>query len=97
MANMVTRTIKTTALTVIAVNLDTNAVVEYEQILPSTYKDEKAILKALDKVTPPEPNMKPVAIKNVHIQNTLYGMSQELFLANAEVLPSREKTDDNEN
>lgn len=90
MANMVTRTIKTTTVNVVGVDLKTNTIVDYEEILPRTYKDEAAILKELEKRYKNSNNdVKPVAIKGYAVNDTLYGMSEEDFIKNSVVLPAR--------
>ena len=98
MANMVTRTIRTTKVFVIGADLNENKVVNYEVILPRVYKDEKAILRELNKRTADDASVKPVSISRYEIQDTLYGMPEDDFIANAKVLPPRKdytKNDEN--
>ena len=96
MANMVTRTIKTTKAIIIGADMVNNALVEYEEILPRTYKDDKAILKAVSKKQDENSTVKAVAVKSVVIEDTLYGMDEELFIANAKVLPPRKDYTNND-
>lgn len=94
MANMVTRTIKTTTVNVVGVDLTNNTIVDYEEILPRTYKDEAAILKELEKrFKNSENDVKPVAIKGFTVNDTLYGMSEDDFMKNAVILPPRKVND----
>ena len=95
MANMVTRTIKTTTVNVVGVDLTNNTIVDYEEILPRTYKDEAAILKELEKrFKNSENNVKPVAIKGFTVNDTLYGMPEDDFMRNAVILPPRKVNND---
>ena len=95
MANLVTRTIKSTRVKLLGVNLETNEVVEYEELLPRTYKDEKAILKAIEKNST-DGTVKAVAVKNVTVEDNLYGMDEDVFIANAKILPPRKDYNKND-
>ena len=94
MEKMVTRTIKTTRVTVIGVDLTANEVVEYEEILPRTYKDEKAMLKMIEKIADSDSTVKPVSIKGYTVEDTLYGMTEKKFIENAKVLSPRTSVDE---
>lgn len=83
----VTRTIVTTKVTATCVNLETNAVEETEFILPRTYKDNKALLKALS--THNTETYHVVAVKSTTTEQTLYGMTESDFIKYAKVLPAR--------
>lgn len=85
---MVTRTIPTTLVTFLAVNPETKSVTEETIALPRSYKDEKALKKALDKATEKE-TFKAVSIIGCEVHETLYGMTEEKFIAGADVLPPR--------
>lgn len=85
---MITRTITTTKCKVLCVNIAEEKPVTIEVVIPRTYKDEKAILKQVEKAITDE-NMKPVHISESVEVETLYGMSEQDFIASAKVLPAR--------
>lgn len=59
-------------------------------ILPRTYKDDKTIMKELDKRTEEE-NFKCLKICSTEVIETLYGMTEAEFIRVAKELPSRTK------
>lgn len=87
---LVTRTVITTRATVLVANLDSNSVEEKEYTVPRTYKDDKALLKAISKLTA-DINETPVKIINKEEIETLRGMSEACFIEHSEVLPPRTK------
>lgn len=93
---MVTRTIVTTKVVVLGMDIKTCEPGNKVFILPRTYKDDKAIMKELDKRTEEE-NFKCVKICSTEIIETLYGMTESDFIRVAKELPPRtkvlEKTD----
>ena len=62
--------------------------VNVEVVIPRTYKDDKAILKAAEKVLASD-SIKPVHVVSYTTEETLYGMSEADFIKNAEILPLR--------
>ena len=84
----VTRTIETTVVKGLCVNPETKEVFEKEITLPRTYKDEKTLKKAIEKATIDE-DFKVVSVISTDVNKTLYGMTEEKFIANAEILPDR--------
>lgn len=87
-APMVTRTIKTTHATLMCVDTETAEVFNKDVILPRTFEDENAILKAAKKVHETG-TCKVVAVVATEVNETLYGMSEADFIANAKPLPPR--------
>lgn len=85
----VTRTIITTKATVMCLDIDTNTPLTQEYTLPRTYKDEKAILKAVDTVNEGT-TVKAVHVVNTEVENTLYGITEAEFIKVAQVLPPRD-------
>lgn len=82
---MVTRTIVTTNVKVMAVEVPTGATKQVELTLPRTYKDEKKLLKTI------QDSFDTDEIKHVHIISkeeveTLYGMSELKFIENSTIL-----------
>lgn len=85
---MVTRTIQTTKVVALCVNISSAQTSEKEYVLPGTFKDDLHILKALAKLVNDD-NNKVVHIIHAEVYETLYGMSENDFIANAKVLPPR--------
>lgn len=82
---MVTRTIITTKVNVLC--LDVNSAEPFNETvtLPRTYKDDKKLLKSVEEVINTD------TVKAVHIVDkkeieTLYGMTEQDFINNAKVL-----------
>ena len=85
---MVTRTIQTTIATVLCLDLEKKEPFEKEIKLPRTYKDERHMMKKI------EPIVNSGKVKAVHViktrtEETLYGMSEQKFIENADILPPR--------
>lgn len=81
---MVTRTIITTKVNVLCLNLETCEPFNKVVVLPRTYKDDKKLMKALE-------NFNTDTEKVVHVVDkeeveTLYGMSEQKFIDNAVIL-----------
>lgn len=82
---MVTRTITTTKVIVLC--LDVNSAEPFNETvtLPRTYKDDKKLLKSVEEV------INTAYVKAVHIVDkkeieTLYGMTEQDFINNAKIL-----------
>ena len=85
---MVTRTIVTTKAVIMCLDVDAGEPFNKEVTLPRTYKDEKALLKKV------KPLVETDTIKAVHVVDTeevetLYGMTEQEFIENAQILPPR--------
>lgn len=83
----VTRTIVTTTAKVKCADLSTNQVVEKEFTLPRTYKDNAHLMKALTAYNTEDVHI--IAVVSTTENETLYGMTEREFIANAHVLPER--------
>nr|DAI24353.1 MAG TPA: hypothetical protein [Caudoviricetes sp.] len=90
---MVTRTILTTEVTVLCLDLIKAEPFNKTVTLPRTYKDEKAMMKKVSAIIDND-EVKAVHVVDTKVNETLYGMTEEQFIAMAEVLPSRSKTAD---
>ncbi len=88
----VTRTIQTTKVNVLCLNIKEGNPFNQEVVLPRTYKDEKHLLKAVEKVINTD-DVKAVHVLDSVIEETLYGMSEQKFIELATVLPPRKSTD----
>lgn len=85
---MVTRTIQTTTATVLCLNIKEGEPFNKEVVLPRTYKDEKSMMKVVEKAINTE-DVKAVHIVHTEVNETLYGMTEQEFIATARVLPDR--------
>ena len=89
----VTRTIPTTIATIFCVNLEDKSTFEQTITLPRTYKDDKSLMKAVEKALDGEP-IKAVSVTGTEIKETLYGMLESDFIKYATVLPPRGTKED---
>ena len=87
-APQVTRTIQTTKVIALCLDIMEQKPYDKEIVLSGTYKDDKAIMKALANLINDDTN-KVVHVKSTEVQETLYGMSEQEFIAHAKVLPPR--------
>lgn len=90
---MVTRTILTTEVTVLCLDLIKAEPFNKTVTLPRTYKDEKAMMKKVSAIIDND-EVKAVHVVDTKVNETLYGMTEEKFISMAEILPSRSKTAD---
>ena len=81
-AKMVTRQMTTTTATVMTVSKSTGATNHVTDILSGKFENNDAILKALVKRYKGS-DVQPVFIKEVTVENTLYGMKEEDFIKSA--------------
>ena len=88
----VTRTIQTTKVNVLCLNIKEGNPFNQTVVLPRTYKDDKHMLKAVEKVLNSE-SVKAVHVVDSVVEETLYGMSEQKFIELATVLPPRKATD----
>ncbi len=82
---MVTRTIVTTKVNVLC--LDINSAEPFNKVvtLPRTYKDEKKLLKKVEEVVNTD-EVKAVHVVGKEEVETLYGMTEQDFITNATIL-----------
>lgn len=90
---MVTRTISTTTIEVLVINIETSEVGTKHFVLgQNMIKDDKTMLSnaqiMLNKETGNE-LWKCVAVKNIKEEETLYGMPESDFIKYAKILPPR--------
>lgn len=88
----VTRTIQTTKVNVLCLNIKEGNPFNQTVVLPRTYKDDKAMLKGVEKVINSD-SVKAVHVVDSVVEETLYGMSEQKFIELATVLPPRKATD----
>lgn len=82
---MITRTITSTKVHALCMDLYSRQAVEKELVLPRTYKDDTALLKALSKEYDNE-MFKVTAILGSVVENNLYGLTEQEFLCYAKKL-----------
>lgn len=82
---MVTRTIVTTKVNVLC--LDINSAEPFNKVvtLPRTYKDEKKLLEKVEEVVNTD-EVKAVHIVDKEEVETLYGMTEQDFITNSTIL-----------
>lgn len=81
---MVTRTVAITTGTAVVVDVNDLTVSEMTFNIPGEFKTPEHVMKSL---TPAIIGAKVIAVKNVRKKEVRYGMTEEAFIANAEVLP----------
>lgn len=85
---MVTRTIQTTTANVLCLNIKEGEPFNKEVVLPRIYKDEKSMMKVVEQLINTD-EVKAVHIVHTDVNETLYGMTEQEFIAAARVLPDR--------
>lgn len=91
---MVTRTIKTTEVTVLCLNIETAEPFNKTVTVPRTHKDDKKLLDIVKGMVETDTE-KVVHIVDKQVSNVLYGMTEEKFISEAEILPDRETKSEN--
>ena len=86
---MVTRTLLTTKAVVLCLNITTGEAENKTVTVTRTYEDDKKLLKAVTPIIEAEDGIKAVHIVSKETIETLYGMTEEEFMASAKVLPPR--------
>lgn len=82
---MVTRTIVTTKVNVLCLDIKSAEPFNKSVTLPRKYKDEKKLLKKVEEVVNTD-EVKAVHIVDMEEVETLYGMTEQDFITNATVL-----------
>jgi LytS/YehU family sensor histidine kinase len=82
---MVTRTIVTTKVNVLCLDIKSSEPFNKVVTLPRTYKDEKMLLKKVEEVVNTD-DVKAVHIVDKEEVETLYGMTEQDFITNAKIL-----------
>lgn len=82
---MVTRTIITTKVNVLCLDVTTSEPFNQSITLPRTYKDDKSLMKRVQEVVDTE-TVKAVHVVDKEEVETLYGMDEQLFIEQATIL-----------
>lgn len=90
---MVTRTIVATKITALCLNIETGEPFNETVTVSGTFKDEKSMLKAAEKLINTETERAVHIVFSEEIE-TLYGMTEQEFIQRAQVLPPRGKKEE---
>ena len=82
---MVTRTITTTRVNVLCLNVVCAEPFNREVTLPRTYKDDKKLFKMVQELVDNEQEKAVTIVDKTEVE-TLYGMTEQEFIDNARVL-----------
>lgn len=94
---MVTRTISTTVAHILCLDIETGEACNRSFTFPGQFKKDNEILKAAAKMLETtEPNVHAVHVVGIATLNTLYGMTEADFIANAIIMPTKENHTDTE-
>ena len=85
---MVTRTIVTTKVNVLCLDVQLGEPCNKVITVPRTYKDGEALMKKIRPLLETD-TLKPVHIVDKEEIETLYGMTEQEFIEHAKVLPPR--------
>lgn len=92
---MVTRTIVATKITALCLNIETGEPFNETVTVSGTFKDEKSMLKAAEKLINTETERAVHIVFSEEIE-TLYGMTEQEFIQVAQALPPRGKKEETE-
>lgn len=93
---MVTRTITTTEVNVMCLDVEKGEPINKDVTVSRTFKDDEKLLKEVKKIIETD-TIKAVHIVDKREVETLYGMSEQEFIEHATVLPRRETKKETEN
>lgn len=91
---MVTRTIITTKVNVMCLDIETGEPCNKITVVPRTYKNDETLLNKVKEVLETE-TLKPVYVVDKEEIETLYGMTEREFIEHAKVLPPRTPSEEN--
>lgn len=83
--NLITRTIPSTEVTLLCLDIETAEPSNKTIVLPRTYKDEATMLKAAKKIIDTA-TFKAVSISEFKVKTVRYGVDEAKFIEIAEVL-----------
>lgn len=86
----ITRTIRTHSVTVLCMDTVKCEPLNETVVLSGKYKNNEAYLKAIkDRFATEKPDVSPVKVVDVTEADTKYAMSEDKFIANAEIIPEK--------
>lgn len=92
----VTRTLPTTKAKILVVNIETGMSEEREVSIPREYKKMEKLRKAIEEAVNTD-TVKFVHVISTEVVEVLYGMTEQKFIENAQILPPRGTKADAEN
>lgn len=93
---VITRTITTTKVEMLAVNIDSKSTETVEVILPRTYKDDAAMLKMANKRNENQSIKYVAVIGTPSVESKRWGMTEEEFIDKGHEFPPYKSKDDTE-
>lgn len=90
---MVTRTVESYDCLILCVNPQTDEMTDRVISVSAKCKDDKAILKSIEKAGIPG-GLKPLYVKSKTLITKRYGMSEQKFIMEAEEIPLNTPTDE---
>lgn len=93
---MITRTITTTEVNVMCLDVEKGEPINKDVTISRTFKDDEKLLKEVKKIIETD-TIKVVHIVDKREVETLYGMPEQEFIDHATVLPPRETNKETEN
>jgi hypothetical protein len=84
---------QTTKVNVLCLNIEEGEPFNEVVTLPRTYKDEKAMMKAVSAIIDTD-TVKAVHTVGVKVEEILYGMTEQDFIKNAQILPPRKTNEE---
>lgn len=91
---MVTRTIQSTTVTALCMDIVSAEPCNRTLTIPRTYKTEKDIMKVVKPIIETVGNIRVVAIVDTSVNEALYGMTEQEFLEYAHLLPPRSSAEE---
>lgn len=91
--NLVTRTIKSTEVEVMCLDTNIGEAINKSITLSGEFANEVEIMKAITKRVNFDEGVVPCKVVHTAVIENLYGMSEETFIANSEILPARKTAD----
>lgn len=95
-APRVTRTITTTEVNVMCLDVEKGEIINKDVTVSRTFKDDEKLLKEVKKIVETD-YIKAVHIVDKRVVETLYGMTEQEFIEHATLLPPREAKKEAEN
>lgn len=86
---MVTRTIQSTTVTALCMDIVTAEPCNRTLTIPRAYKTEKDIMKVVKPIIETVGDIRVVAIVDTSVNEALYGMTEQEFLEHAHLMPPR--------
>nr|DAI36961.1 MAG TPA: hypothetical protein [Caudoviricetes sp.] len=87
---MITRTITSTKVNVMCLDIEAGEPFNETVEVARTYKDDEALLKAVKPLIETD-TIKAVHVVDKEVVETLYGMPEQVFIMNAKVMPPRKQ------